>query len=365
MLVRRTGQPWGPPDSLRYDDEAALQQLIAESPSLVTREGARPAVALREFTIPAAGSLDVLLVHTDGQLTLVEAKLNRNAEIRRAVVGQLLGYAGGLWQMTYEQLDLQVRSRIGKPLAALAAELDDGEFDENLFREAVGNNLRSGTFRLVFGVDEITDDLRRAVEFLNASTTDRLEVVVLQLEYARVGDVEILQPRVFGEEAASRKQNARARRAWTEDDFFATLASEASGERVATVRKLLDWARPRVKRFYWGEGQSPSCTLVFDTAEGPIQPLSFWTGTYSGFSINFEWIRKRPVHVVEQFFEQVSSISQIAGMRDELVAAAYAKRPTLSLDMLDDERIAILTNAIEQLIATPANEEDQRTASPS
>lgn len=98
MLVRRTGQTWAPPDALRYDDEAALQQLIGETPSLVAREGARPAVALREFTIPAAGSLDVLLVHTDGQLTLVEAKLNRNAEIRRAVVGQLLGYAGGLAQ---------------------------------------------------------------------------------------------------------------------------------------------------------------------------------------------------------------------------------------------------------------------------
>lgn len=87
MLVRRSGEPWAPPDTSRYDDELALQELIAESPQLVAREGAAAALALREFTIPAAGSLDVLLVHTDGQLTLVEAKLNRNPEIRRAVVG--------------------------------------------------------------------------------------------------------------------------------------------------------------------------------------------------------------------------------------------------------------------------------------
>ena len=121
MLVRRNGEACGSPDASRFDDELALQELIAESPKLVAREGAPAAVALREFTIPAAGSLDVLLAHTDGHLTLVEAKLNRNPEIRRAVVGQLLGYAGGLWQMTHEQLDIQVRSSTGETLASLVA----------------------------------------------------------------------------------------------------------------------------------------------------------------------------------------------------------------------------------------------------
>jgi len=217
-----------------------LQELIAESPQLVAREGAAAAVALREFTIPAAGSLDFLLAHTDGQLTLVEAKLKRNPEIRRAVVGQLLGYAGGLWQMTYEQLEIQVRSRTGRSLESLADGLEDAEFDEDVFRAALEENLRSGNFRLVFAVDEITDGLRRAVEYLNASTTDRLEVVVLQLEYARVGDVEILQPRVFGEEAARRKQQAPAKRVWSEEDFFEALASEASEEHAVTVRTLIE-----------------------------------------------------------------------------------------------------------------------------
>lgn len=196
-----------------------------------------------------------------------------------------------------------------------------------------------------------------AVEYLNASTTDRLEVVVLQLEYARVGDVEILQPRVFGDEAARRKQQTRAKRSWTEEDFSEALAAEASDERAATIRTLLDWARPRVKRFYWGEGQSPSCTLVFATPDGPIQPVSFWTGSYNAFSINFEWIRKRPTHLIEQFLDRVSIIDQIADMRDDIVAAAYAKRPSLPLDVLDDERIAVLKDAIEHLIAAPTDEQ--------
>lgn len=353
MLVRRSGESWASPDTSRYDDELALQELIAESPQLVAREGAAPAVALREFAIPAAGSLDVLLVHTDGQLTLVEAKLNRNPEIRRAVVGQLLGYAGGLWQMTFDQLDSQVRSRTGGTLASLVAGLEDVEFDEDVFRAALEENLRSGNFRLVFAVDEITDDLRRAVEYLNASTTDRLEVVVLQLEYARVGDVEILQPRVFGEEAARRKQQARAKRAWSEEDFFEALGSEASEEHASTVRTLIEWARPKVRSLYWGEGQSPSCTLVFDTPDGPIQPVSFWTGTFNGFSINFAWVRKRPSAVVEEFLDRLSVIDQIGGMRDDIVAAGYAKRPSVPLDALDGEWVTVLMDAIEGLVAAP------------
>ena len=133
-----------------------------------------------------------------------------------------------------------MRSRTGRSLASLADGLEDAEFDEDVFRSALEENLRSGNFRLVFAVDEITDDLRRAVEYLNASTTDRLEVVVLQLEYARVGDVEILQPRVFGEEAARRKQQAPAKRVWSEEDFFEALASEASEEHAVTVRTLIE-----------------------------------------------------------------------------------------------------------------------------
>lgn len=51
-------------------------------------------------------------------------------------------------------------------------------------------------FRLVFAVDEITEDLKRAVEYLNAHTVDGTEVIVLELGYSRVGDVESSSPLV-------------------------------------------------------------------------------------------------------------------------------------------------------------------------
>jgi hypothetical protein len=124
MLVRRAGGDWQPPKVGSYANEAELQQLVSDSPHLV---GATvPAVALRELPLRDAGNLDVLLIDIGGGLTLVEAKLNRNAEIRRAVVGQLLGYAGGLWGMAYDDLDAAVQSRHGASLMEGGRGVDRG-----------------------------------------------------------------------------------------------------------------------------------------------------------------------------------------------------------------------------------------------
>lgn len=195
MLVRRGSGSWEQPPVRAYTDEAELQTLIAESPQLVAADGDRSAVVLRELALPGAGSLDVLVVHRNGELTLVEAKLNRNPEIRRAVVGQLLGYAGGLWRLGYDRLDHIVRNQHGASLADLAAIASaDDPFDADDFRRTVARNLDEGTFRLVFAVDEITEDLKRAVEYLNAHTVDGTTAVVLELDYSKVGDIEILVP---------------------------------------------------------------------------------------------------------------------------------------------------------------------------
>jgi hypothetical protein len=100
MLVRRAGGDWQPPKVGSYANEAELQQLVSDSPHLV---GATvPAVALRELPLRDAGNLDVLLIDIGGGLTLVEAKLNRNAEIRRAVVGSCSATPAGCgaWRMT-------------------------------------------------------------------------------------------------------------------------------------------------------------------------------------------------------------------------------------------------------------------------
>lgn len=208
----------------------------------------------------------------------------------------------------------------------------------------------------MFAVDEITADLKRAVEYLNAYTVDATTAVVMELEYSRVGDVEILIPQLYGEEAAQRKRATRTRTQWAEADLFTMLAAEVSPEEVAAARALYEWAAPRVRRFYWGTGQSPAVTLVFDTPEGPIQPCSIYAGWIDAIAINFEYMRKRPRAAVHQVLDDLNALPTIRSMRDEIIAKDFAKRPNVPLRELADDNITALTSAIERLLDHPPQE---------
>lgn len=356
MLVRRGNGAWEHPPVRAYAEEAELQALVAESPELVSGLEQGPWVAVREVALPDAGFLDVLIVHLDGELTLVEAKLNRNPEIRRAVVGQLLGYAGGLWRLGYERLDALVQAQKGASLVDLVRAVAPAEgFDPEEFRRVVARNLHDGTFRLVFAVDEITEDLKRAVEYLNAHTVDGTEILVLELGYSKVGDFEIVLPRLFGEEAARSKRVSRAKPRWTEVDLFDVLRAEAAPEEVEAVRRLYDWSGARVHHLYWGEGQSPSVTMAFETSEGMIQPCSVYTGQVSnGVAVNFEWMRRRPREALEATLERLAALPTIARARGEIVAKDYAKRPTVPLSELTGARMTIVIDALEALLDHPS-----------
>ena len=354
MLIRRRGGDWEPPEVDSYANEAELQRLVSESPQLV---GATvPVVALRELPLRDAGNLDVLLVDIGGALTLVEAKLNRNPEIRRAVVGQLLGYAGGLWGMTYDDLDAAVQSRHGASLvelARVAAGDTDVEVDE--FRERVVDNLLRGAFRLVFAVDEISEDLKRAVEYLNAHTLDGLEVAVLELGYSKVDDLEILVPTRFGEEGARRKHGARRSRRWDETTFFEALEEHATDVEVALARRLFEWARPRVSSISWGDGAKPACNFVFDAPEGAIQPCRLVL-TPQGLlvRVNFDLARKRPRPALEEMLERLSTVPAIADIRQDVLDAAFAKRPAMPIEDFGDAGIVALTEALQVLLDHPS-----------
>jgi hypothetical protein len=357
VLIRRSGGDWQPPSVTSYENEAELQALVSESPHLVG--ASTSVVALREFALPGAGYLDVLLVDLDGTITLVEAKLNRNPEIRRAVVGQLLGYAGGLWGMSYDDLDAVVRARFGSSLVELAVTVaGDVDFDPGDFRARVASNLGEGAFRLVFAVDEITEDLKRAVEYLNSHTATSLQVVVLEFGYSRVDDLEILLPNSFGEEAARRKNSARrSTPRWTETSFFEAVDEQASPDEQRLIRTLFDWATPRISYFYWGEGSKPSCTFVFEVSEGSIQPCRVVI-TSAGIMVKvaFDWARRRPQAALEAMLDRLVELPAFGEVADEVRAAEFRKRPGLRLEGFGDAGVRLLTEALEILLEHPPEE---------
>lgn len=113
----------------------------------------------------------------------------------------------GRAQRYHEDFAARAATRIRTPLLeALAAAAED-EFDPDAFRLALGANLAAGRFRLVIVVDSILDELRDAVLYLNDQT--ETAVFAVELGYLADGDLEILVPTVYGQEAAERKSAPR------------------------------------------------------------------------------------------------------------------------------------------------------------
>lgn len=215
MVLIRSDGAWVPAILTSFESESALQTLLHQDPSLIP--GCAGAAVVRELGIPGVGSADLVCVDGEGILTIIECKLKANPQIRREIVGQIIAYASGLAGTTYEQFDAAFANRAGTPLLDSVSAAAGATIDAATLRTAVAERLSTGAFRLVMAVDQITDELRRSVEYLNQHLSDSVLVIALELGYLNQNGVELLVPHTYGAELESRKRHspAVATRRWT------------------------------------------------------------------------------------------------------------------------------------------------------
>ncbi|HSH58609.1 MAG TPA: hypothetical protein VK988_03000 [Acidimicrobiales bacterium] len=146
--------------------------------------------------------MDNLYVSPAGEITVVEAKLWRNPEARRKVVGQVLDYAAALRRMTYEDLD----ARVGEGTARRSiwdivrtSEHVPPAHTQAAFTDTVSANLRTGRFLLLVVGDGIRSGLHRLADLLSQHPTlgFHLELVELRVYDTPVGD-RIVVPSLVG-----------------------------------------------------------------------------------------------------------------------------------------------------------------------
>jgi len=90
------GSGWKLLAATGFPDEAALHTLVEQAPHVLPLSGGPRLVVIgREFPL-GNGYADLLAVEPTGRLAIIEVKLARNAEARRAVVSQVLAYAAYL-----------------------------------------------------------------------------------------------------------------------------------------------------------------------------------------------------------------------------------------------------------------------------
>ena len=198
---------------------------------------------------PDQWSVDHLFLDQDGIPTLVEVKRAADTRIRREVVGQMLDYAANAvatWPVEVVRARFEATCAKGNeiPAQVLVDKLRVApEAGVEVFWEQVKTNLQAKRIRLVFVADEIPPELRRIVEFLNA-TMAPVEVLAVEIhQYAGQG-AKTLVPQVIGQmaDAQARKGTIVPARLWDEPTFFAALEKAQKPEVVRVARSIFDWA---------------------------------------------------------------------------------------------------------------------------
>jgi hypothetical protein len=337
ILIRKSGEArWQAPTVHEYKDERALQTLLEHSPDIWPGSTGAASAVVSEFYLPQVGSIDLVGIDTEGNITLVECKLQANPEVRRHVVGQIFAYAAGISKMTFDEFDRSFASRARSSLIDKIASLAVGDLNREGFRSTVSSNLADGRFRLVIAVDSITEELKDMVEFINKHTISDVEVLALELGYVASENVEILIPEVYGEESSRARPAARGR-SWTDDELFKALDERCKPEAAAAFRQFFDFSKERASNLYWGEGSNyPSVTVWFKIGDQDVATWSCYAYQAGPkLEVNFEWLRRRvDIGRLRTLADQLRAIPGADKSMVGLEEADFRKRPSFLLDAI-------------------------------
>jgi hypothetical protein len=333
-----------------FPDEAALHQLIESAPELLPLAGAPRLVVLGREVQLGGGYADLLAVEHWGRLTLVEVKLARNAEARRAVVAQILAYAAylrgiSLHTLQEELLSSQLGMRGHTTISALVeSETDqEGSFNTDGFEEALQGTLRDGRFRLVLVLDDAPAELIRLVGYLESIAPELVIDLITVSAYDIEGKRALVPQRVDPghEESAPllatpppRTEPAKKGHRISVEDFERSIDG-ASAEHQAQLRRMLVWARDlehegRVRLFAF-RGTTGRTTLLPYLINEDVGLITVWNDSYFYVTPWRSVFERRAPRTLEQLEHleppvRIGNGNTIREISDELLrelAAAY------------------------------------------
>lgn len=256
-IWRRDSEEWRPLLPSGFPSEEALHDLVEDAPHLLPLSGDPALVVVGREVALGTGYADLVAIEGEGRVVIIEIKLRRNAEARRAVVAQVLTYAAYLSGVSPDSLEREIlRPHLDqRPFGSLveaAREADQtGEFDDQAFREGLDASLAAGAFRLVLVLDEAPAELVQLVGYLE-SISAGVVVDLITVSAYELGDEQILVPQRVDPEHDAAVTAARtepsARRAAKPKPVdgvepFEQAIERTDGATRDSLRRLLAWAR--------------------------------------------------------------------------------------------------------------------------
>ena len=244
------GWKLSPPEG--FVDEAALHNLIEQTPEMLPLSGTPTLLILGREVPLGSGYADLLAVETSGRQVIIEVKLAQNNEARRAVVAQILAYAANLHGTTRQQLEGLVGDKLLKSghssLADALRAAQEDALDADEFTASLDEHLREGRFRLVFVLDAVPPELMTLVAYLE-HVTDKLVIDLVAVNSFKVGGTSAVLPqRVTPERHEVTVEKARNKGSATAtyhlgSNKFEEAISRAPEDSHEELNSLLNWAR--------------------------------------------------------------------------------------------------------------------------
>lgn len=355
ILVQDANHQWQPASEKDLPNESALQQLIRDNPEVLPLddlgESIAPLLVVGRETALANGLADIIAVDSDGLITIIECKLDRNSEVKRTVIGQVLGYASYLWGMTYAQFETAVARKyfdsdqchrtdlrsvpLDNAMQMFIKEQSSGEgWNGEAFRDQLETNLRNGRFRLIIVVDKVNDEMQRTVEYLNACTGPNFDILCAELRYFESGQIHLLVPALIGKPLASKpRPQAVPPARWPPEKFFLHLRKQHGAEAEAIARRLLDWSGKNADRVEPGAGAVTGSfsALINEGAKRNANVFAVWTN--ATVQVFFQYVKVyAPFDREDMRREWLDRLNAIQGIT--LPAESIDRSPTFPLSAL-------------------------------
>jgi hypothetical protein len=258
-IWRNDGRGWTLLTPSEFPDEKTLQDRIEEAPQLLPLAGSPHLLMVGREVLLGGKYADLIAVETSGRLVIIEVKLAKNSEARRAVVSQILTYAAylhGVSLETLEQVILQKDLHI-KNASSLADliknEVQGEEFNSTAFEETLRTSLANGHFRLVLVLDKAPDELIQLVGYLGSITNEELLIDLITVSAYQVGNETVLVPQRIEPERrhavvktprspiSTVQPKTQSRAIEGEEEFIKAIKNAPSAQQTL-LQDLLTWA---------------------------------------------------------------------------------------------------------------------------
>jgi len=164
------------------------------------------------------------------------------------------------------------------------------------------------------------------------------EISPIEIEQEAIGNQNTQTSSVFShsKEILLKKDLGKIKRQWDEESFFNDLELRRGPEEANIAKRILEWAKDRFPRFWWGNGDKDGSVYpILDYNGRTYYPIGIWS--YGKLEIQFQYLKRNsPFDLEAKRIEFLDRLNQIPGF--SIPEDAISRRPNIYLAVLKDEK---------------------------